>query len=58
MTALPKVLQGRAELVSLADALARASVVVLLVDHRAFAGLTLEQLKGKKFIDTRGMVRA
>jgi UDP-N-acetyl-D-mannosaminuronic acid dehydrogenase len=58
VTALPKALQGRAELVSLADALARASVIVLLVDHRAFAGLTLEQLKGKKLIDTRGMVRA
>ncbi len=58
VTALPKVLQGRAELVSLADALARASVVVLLVDHRAFAGLTLAQLAGKKLIDTRGVVRA
>lgn len=58
VTALPKPLQGRAELVSLADALARASVVVLLVDHRAFAGLTLEQLKGKRLIDTRGVVRS
>ena len=58
VTALPKALQGRAELVSLADALARASVVVLLVDHRAFAGLTLEQLKGKKLIDTRGTIRS
>ena len=58
VTVLPKTLQGRAELVSLADALARASVVVLLVDHRAFAGLTLEQLKGKKLIDTRGAVRS
>ena len=58
VTALPKALQGRAELVSLADALARASVIVLLVDHRAFAGLTLEQLKGKKLIDTRGVVRS
>ena len=58
VTALPKALQGRAELVSLADALSRATVVVLLVDHRAFAGLTLEQLKGKKLIDTRGVIRA
>jgi UDP-N-acetyl-D-mannosaminuronic acid dehydrogenase len=58
VTVLPKALQGRAELVPLADALARASVVVLLVDHRAFAGLTLAQLKGKKLIDTRGMIRA
>jgi UDP-N-acetyl-D-mannosaminuronic acid dehydrogenase len=58
VTVLPKALQGRAELVPLADALARASVVVLLVDHRAFAGLTLAQLKGKKLIDTRGVVRS
>jgi UDP-N-acetyl-D-mannosaminuronic acid dehydrogenase len=57
VTTLPKALQGRAELVSLAEALTRASVIVLLVDHRAFAGLTLEQLKGKKLIDTRGVVR-
>jgi UDP-N-acetyl-D-mannosaminuronic acid dehydrogenase len=58
VTALPKVLQGRVELVSLADALARSSVVVLLVDHRAFSGLTLAQLTGKKLIDTRGVVRS
>lgn len=58
VTALPKALQGRAELVMLADAFARASVIVLLVDHRAFAGLTLEQLKGKKLIDTRGAIRS
>ena len=58
VTVLPRSLQGRAELVSLADALARASVIVLLVDHRAFAGLTLAQLAGKKLIDTRGVVRS
>lgn len=57
VTVLPKALQGRAELVPLSDALARASVVVLLVDHRAFAGLTLAQLRGKKLIDTRGAIR-
>ncbi len=58
VTVLPRSLQGRAELVSLADALARASVIVLLVDHRTFAGLTLAQLAGKKLIDTRGVVRS
>ena len=57
VSALPKSLQGRAELVPLDAALARATVVVLLVDHRAFAGLTLAQLSGKKLIDTRGMIR-
>ena len=54
---LPESLQGRAELVSLDNALARAEVVVLLVDHRAFASLTLAQLAGKKLIDTRGAIR-
>ena len=57
VTSLPKALQGKAELVPLDVALARASVVLLLVDHRAFAGLTLAQLKGKKLIDTRGFIR-
>ena len=55
--ALPKGLAGKAELVALPDALARASVIVLLVDHRAFGGLTLAQFAGKKLIDTRGVVR-
>jgi len=55
---LPAELRGRAELVTLEDALARADGVVLLVDHRAFAGLRIADLRGRPFIDTRGMVRA
>lgn len=54
---LPASLEGRVGLASLEFALDRADVVVLLVDHRAFASLTLAQLAGKKLIDTRGAIR-
>lgn len=52
---LPKALEGKAELVSLEDALRRAPVVVLLVDHEVFAAVTPAMLEGKRVIDTRGM---
>ena len=55
---LPADLRGRAELVTLEDALARADAFALLVDHRAFAGLRLSDLRGRPFTDTRGMVRS
>ena len=45
------------QLVSLDDALAQANIVLLLVDHKAFRDLTLEQLAGKAVIDTRGVIR-
>ncbi len=57
IAALPATLAGRAELVDLPTALAQADAVVLLVDHRAFAALTLADLAGKVLIDTRGQVR-
>lgn len=41
-------------LVSLADALADADVVLLLVNHRQFAGIRIGDLGGKPVIDTRG----
>jgi UDP-N-acetyl-D-mannosaminuronic acid dehydrogenase len=43
------------ELVTLADALMLADVVVLLVDHDEFTQLTTAQLEGKKWFDTRGV---
>ena len=57
IAALPAALAGRAELVDLPTALARADAVVLLVDHRAFGALTLAALAGKVLIDTRGQIR-
>ncbi len=55
--ALPPALAGKAQLVDLPTALARANVVVLLVDHRAFGSLSLADLAGKTLIDTRGALR-
>ncbi len=56
--ALPAALAGRAELVTLEDALARADAFALLVDHRAFAGLRRADFRGRPFTDTRGLVRS
>ncbi len=54
--ALPAALaaSGRVNLVDAALALARADVVVLLVNHRAFSELDRRKLVGKAVIDTRG----
>lgn len=54
--ALPAGLVGRAELLDLPTALARAELVALLVDHRAFAALRRADLGGKPLVDTRGMI--
>ncbi|GBL43496.1 UDP-N-acetyl-D-mannosamine dehydrogenase [Verrucomicrobiota bacterium] len=54
--ALPLGLVGRAELLDLPTALARAELVALLVDHRAFAALRRADLGGKPLVDTRGMI--
>jgi len=52
---LPKALQGKAELVSLEDALTRADILLLLVDHNAFKAVPVARLRGKRVIDTRGI---
>jgi UDP-N-acetyl-D-mannosaminuronic acid dehydrogenase len=39
------------------DALARADIVLLLVDHKQFRGLKASDMKEKILIDTRGAVR-
>jgi len=49
LTALPNV-----TLVSDVDAVERAGVVLLLVNHKQFAGITLAELADKQVIDTRG----
>ena len=45
------------QLEPLDSALAQANVVLLLVDHKPFRDLTLDQLDGKIVIDTRGVIR-
>jgi len=58
VTELPaKLAGGPVQLVGLDEALERADVVVLLVDHREFKELDRERLSGKRVIDTRGTWR-
>ena len=54
--ALPAVLAagGRVKLTDAASAVARADVVVLLVNHRVFGEIDRRKLEGKAVIDTRG----
>lgn len=57
VSVLPKKLVGHAELVGLDDALRRADIVVLLVNHRQFLDVDRRALEGKVIIDTRGIWR-
>lgn len=51
---LPAVLDGRARLMDVEEAITGADIVVLLVDHKAFASIDRQLLAGKEVIDTRG----
>lgn len=46
---------SQVQLVTAEEALAQADVVALLVNHRAFYGITKAQLGDKRVIDTRGV---
>lgn len=54
---MPAALAGldNVEFATLNDALQRANVIAMLVNHREFYGVTKEQLAGKRVIDTRGV---
>lgn len=55
---LPPVLAGSGiVLAEVEEAIAKADVVVLLVDHREFTALDRSLLAGKKVVDTRGVWR-
>lgn len=55
---LPPVLAGSGiVLAEVEEAIAKAEVVVLLVDHREFTALDRSLLAGKKVVDTRGVWR-
>lgn len=45
------------KLVSQDEILKQADVLVMLTDHDAFKSITLEHLKDKQFIDTRGAIK-
>jgi UDP-N-acetyl-D-mannosaminuronic acid dehydrogenase len=53
---LPKHLEGKIELASLQEALARANVVVVLVDHKEFKSADKTAFAKKVVIDTRGIL--
>ncbi|WP_427183814.1 UDP-N-acetyl-D-mannosamine dehydrogenase [Bordetella bronchialis] len=53
---LPRALAGAVELVGLHDAISRADIVVILVDHRSFKALDPARLYARIVIDTRGML--
>jgi len=53
--ALPNVLDGKVELVSLEQALVAADIVLLLVDHNQFKNVERERLSRLIVIDTRGI---
>lgn len=54
---LPAALEGRVELCSIDEALDRAAVVALLVDHGQFRDIDRSRLQEKSLIDTRGLFR-
>jgi UDP-N-acetyl-D-mannosaminuronic acid dehydrogenase len=53
---LPKHLEGKIELASLQEALSRANVVVVLVDHKEFKSADKTAFAKKVVIDTRGIL--
>ncbi|NQU59272.1 MAG: UDP-N-acetyl-D-mannosamine dehydrogenase, partial [Rhodospirillales bacterium] len=57
--ALPGALAGKAgiTLTTLDDALSKAQIIALLVDHQAFKDIDRARLNGKAVIDTRGIWR-
>ncbi|MGK3144037.1 UDP-N-acetyl-D-mannosamine dehydrogenase [Pantoea sp. C2G6] len=54
---LGEALAGKAELVSVEQALAQADILVMLVDHRAFRAIDATQVKQSWIVDTKGVWR-
>ncbi len=54
---IPPQLAERATLVSLADALQHADILVMLVDHAQFRAVTPEQVTQSWIVDTKGVWR-
>jgi UDP-N-acetyl-D-mannosaminuronic acid dehydrogenase len=55
ITQLPNSLRSRARLTTTDDALEKAHVVVLLVDHKPFRAIPPSKVLGKALVDTRGI---
>lgn len=54
---LPKALADNAELCGVEEAIKRADIVLLLVDHRQFREIPKTELQSKVVLDTKGMFR-
>lgn len=54
---LPKTLIGSAELCGVDEAIKRADIILLLVDHRQFREIPKTALQSKVLLDTKGMFR-
>jgi UDP-N-acetyl-D-mannosaminuronic acid dehydrogenase len=54
----PLLRESGIELVTVDEALSQAQVVVVLVDHKSFAGIGPAQISGKVLVDTRGLFQA
>ncbi|WP_060483742.1 UDP-N-acetyl-D-mannosamine dehydrogenase [Pseudomonas sp. NBRC 111123] len=54
--ALPNALEA-AELCSVSQAIERADILLLLVDHKPFKEVPVQALQGRKIVDTRGIWR-
>ena len=52
---LPKKLIGHADLVTTADALRQADVIVMLVDHKQFKAVPAAQVTQSYIVDTKGV---
>jgi UDP-N-acetyl-D-mannosaminuronic acid dehydrogenase len=52
---IPPQLAERASLEQLDEAIDRADLIVLLVDHRSFRAIDKSRLSGKRLVDTRGV---
>jgi UDP-N-acetyl-D-mannosaminuronic acid dehydrogenase len=56
ISTIPHSLEGKAQLVSLIEALATADVVIILVDHMQFKEVDPDKFAGKRVIDTCGLL--
>ncbi|WP_248744730.1 UDP-N-acetyl-D-mannosamine dehydrogenase [Pseudomonas sp. MWU12-2037] len=52
---LPEALKATTEITSIEEAIARADVLLLLVDHKEFKAVPAATLQGRKIVDTRGI---
>lgn len=53
---LPEALEGKAQLCELTEALLKADIIVILVDHAQFRRVDLVRFQAKVVIDTRGVL--